>query len=251
MLTKLKLAVAMVAACLATTAGAATVTLSGTIRDFNASHPDFEGTIGGLQTGQVRNVIGKDDKPEWKGNAKSGFTNKANFEQWYRDVPGVNQSKAFDLKLSDAGSPGTYKYTNSSFFPIDGQLFGNEGRSHNYHFTLELAGKFSFQNGDFLTFNGDDDLWIFFGGKLGIDLGGVHSAAGSTITSADLKTLGLKTGVEYDLNIFFAERHTTQSNFSLTTNFDFPAATPVPLPGSLPLLAGALVAGFALKRRRG
>ena len=120
------------------------------------------------------------------------FSTEANFNQWYRDVAGVNQSKAFSLDLTET-SPGSgiLSYTNNSFFPIDGELFGNQGRSHNYHFTLQLAGQFSFQDNQSFTFTGDDDLWVFIDNRLAIDLGGVH---GRETASVHLDGLGLRVG---------------------------------------------------------
>ncbi len=228
-------------------AQASAVTLSGKIRDFSASHPDMESTIGGLQTGQVKLELGADGKPVWQGPAKSGFTTEANFNQWYNDVAGVNQAQAFSLDLVDIGG-GKVGFSSSSFFPIDGQLGGNEGRNHNYHFTLQLGGQFSFKDGDTFKFTGDDDLWVFFGGKLGIDLGGVHAASTASINSDGLKALCLTAGKVYALDIFFAERHTTQSNFNIETSLSITPA-PVPLPAAAPLLIAAL-GGLGLMGRR-
>jgi fibro-slime domain-containing protein len=233
-------------------AQASTVTLTGVIRDFQDSHPDFERSFnGGVDTGVVKTDLGADGRPVWDGPAGSDFSNEDNFNQWYRDVAGVNQSKAFSLDLTET-SPGSgiLSYTNNSFFPIDNELFGNQGRSHNYHFTLQLAGQFSFEDNQSFTFTGDDDLWVFFGGKLGIDLGGIHASASQTITSAELVALGLVAGQNYDLDIFFAERHTTESNFQIQTSFTVTPPEVVPLPAALPLLAAGLGAFGLVARRR-
>lgn len=200
-----------------------TLLLEGTIRDFNDTHSDFESSISGFKTGIVNNTLDKDGKPEYSGI----FTNNSiasvdSFKQWYRDVNGVNLSAPFTIKLERIGNSTIFRYTNNSFFPIDNQLLGNQGRNHNFHFTLETQTSFLYQGGETFSFTGDDDIWLFIDGKLAMDLGGTHSPLSSTVK---LDTLGLTKGKIYNLNFFFAERHTTGSNFSIET--DIKMADPV------------------------
>lgn len=241
----------------ASDAGAAALT--GTIRDFCApgiggtctQNPDFEGTIGGLQKGQVSPILGAiDNEPFFFGVPKPGFTSAANFKQWYNDVPGVNQSAPFSLPLTETAlGSGIFTYSSSSFFPIDDQLFGNQGRSHNYHFTLELFGQMTYQPGDVFTFTGDDDLWVYVDGRLLMDLGGVHPAVTESFDSTDLDAVGLSPNTLYDLAIFFAERHTTKSNFNITTAFQITPPGAVSEPLTLTML-GLGLGALGLARRR-
>src|SRR5690606_4724177 len=134
--------------------------------------------------------------------------------------------------------------------------FGNQGRSHNYHFTLHLEGQLAFSDptpgaDKSFTFTGDDDLWIFVDGKLVIDLGGVHGASSASFTEETLKSLGLVAGTLYKLDVFFAERHTTESRFQITTTLDVapPVITEMPEPGTL-LLAGMALLGAGAAHRR-
>ena len=126
-----------------------TITLEGTLRDFEDTHPDFERTPGqdgfryGLDTGITTADLGADSNPVYAGGSFS-TTTKANFDQWYRDVSGVNQSMPYSIELTKDPDTNIYSFDNDGeqFFPLDGLLFGNDGRSHNYHFTYELHTRF-------------------------------------------------------------------------------------------------------------
>lgn len=190
--------------------------LTATVRDFSQSHPDFEYMIA-VDPGIVSPMLGADGKPVYAGGTAGTTTGAANFDQWYRDTPGVNMPLPTAITLVDQGG-GSYVYDNPAFFPIDGQGFGNEGNSHNYHFTLEMHTQFTYEGGEVFTFRGDDDLFTFVNGKLAIDLGGVHGPLeGSIDFDAMAAQLGITPGNTYPIDFFFAERHTTQSNFRIET----------------------------------
>ncbi|MEM0930403.1 MAG: fibro-slime domain-containing protein [Pseudomonadota bacterium] len=245
---KFLLATMATATVLSSISQAASIQLNASVRDFLDSHPDMERTVGN-DRGMVENTIGSDGNPLYAGGPGGTATTsgQASFDQWYTDVPGINQSLDIILELQDNDNDGVFTYSNSSFFPIDNQLFGNQGRSHNYHFTMELETDFTYQGGETFTFRGDDDVWVYINDQLAIDLGGVH---GAQTASVSLDTLGLTAGHDYPFKLFFAERHTTQSNFRIDTSMLLQPTNPVPLPSGAALFLPALLGSAWASHRR-
>ena len=221
----------------------------GRLRDFRADdgghlgQPDFEKqslfktmdydpTLGYPEKGIALAKLGADQKPVFSGGSFKTVTSGATFDQWYRDVPNVNLPFDYTLPLVLDPATNTLVYDTTAFFPLDGRGFGNsgvddDGNMHNFGFTFELHMKFVYAGGETFTFRGDDDMFVFIAGQLAIDLGGVHAPMEASV---ELDTLGLTKGSEYPIDIFQAERHTTQSNFRVETTLAFSNCAPIIIP---------------------
>lgn len=198
------------------------------VRDFKADKILFESNVGYEKIkGMVQNTLGADKKPVfnlpiWTKKYGAQVTQQM-LDALFNDAHGVNMSAAKTLVMKSDGKG--FWITNSGsggFYPIDNELFGNEGRSHNYHFSVEIHADFKYVKGAIFEFKGDDDVWVFFNNKLVIDLGGVNHATGQTVAMDNIASeLGIKEGDIVNFDMFYMERHTTQSNLYIKTNFNF------------------------------
>lgn len=189
------------------------------VRFLLQGHPDFDNGLQRWETGLVLDNLSSDGnpifnsaKPSWSGS----ISGAESFDQWYRDIPGVNLTFNDKLILTqDPRNPRIYTYSNGAFFPLAGK-----GAEDAYSFTTEIHTHFLFKGDETFTFEGDDDVWVFINKKLAIDLGGVHGVLRATVNLADTATrdkLGITPGKNYDLAVFHAERQRSKSHFTIQT----------------------------------
>lgn len=246
--------------------------------------PDFQRFNGNGCKGMVENELDEDGKPvftktaedgkiwthtSWKKgkscldpnpsdktppNVNSQISCPRTFWYWYRDVPGVNKSYPYTLRmgLTDRAK-GVYSYDYTAppegatgvtgdpmqkgqFCPLNGTGYSiTENANHTNHggFTSEIHTYFQYQGGEQLRFKGDDDVWVFVNNKLFVDLGGMQSGneitgtlgkeeyvAGKDADGKDIKMhkdskLGLYQNGIYDIKMFHAERNMGSSFFNL------------------------------------
>ncbi len=207
-----------------------------TVRDFQPDEVLFEGVISGGE-GFVADRLGTDKKPVynlplWQDYFGESVT-QDDLHAFFNDVPGTNMTTRKKITMNPDPEEEGFWVVDSSYdaegnyldgyFPIDNELFGNtEGYDHNYHFSVEIHTRFKFVEDASFEFSGDDDVWVFFNGRLVIDLGGVHGEEYAYVSLPEIaEELGLKIGDIVDFDMFYMERHTTGSNMKIRTNFDF------------------------------
>ena len=119
--------------------------------------------------------------------------------------------------VSDDATGVTWQWDKS---PTGGSRWGGSIK-RNQHFCFESHATFTYKPGQEFTFRGDDDIWVFIGGKLAVDNGGAHLAAPAHVVLSEITDKNgnpLVPGTEYAIDIFFCDRRTTMSNVIIKTN---------------------------------
>ncbi|MHC4716621.1 MAG: fibro-slime domain-containing protein [Planctomycetota bacterium] len=244
-----------------------TITLVGVVRDFLPTHPDFdvvppEGF--GHYMWNIATQLGDNSRPAYVGGGykvltqahdaqgrpicwtlcdeEAGdtpaeqdcpdtgtITSAETFDEWFRDIPGINMSTLVTLTgtmQEDGEYAGLYEVNIPQFYPIDGMLQGNDTEEHNNYFTFTIAAEFTHDAsaGYVLMLKSDDDAYVFLqgpefpDGRMIADLGGIN---GSPEQWVDLNRLGMVDGTTYRIHFFKADRNNASSRLHLLTNVPF------------------------------
>lgn len=152
----------------------------------------------------------------------------ADFARWFTSAPGYAVAVGpLNAKLKRASDRTAYTYSVDSeqdrapldlAHPIDGLGFGNQGRDHNYYYSLVFTGEVLFRGDgskEVLKVRADDSCFVFINDKLVIDMGGAHQAVTQEI---DLGRLTFAyPGHKLEVKIFRADQHPdTQSSLAIS-----------------------------------
>ena len=200
----------------------------------------------------VTDTLNPDDhKPVYKHGSDGTLTThgKDAFDKWFNTDNKFNLMQEIPMTLTK-NADGTYSYDSRSagsplspgggFFPIDegsnyATSFGNQGKSHNYSFTVEIHTLFTYNGGETFHFSGDDDVFVYINNRLVINLGGIHSREAADLAMDSLTVYGtqeaipLTKGDTYPLDFFYAERHVVDSNLLITTSLGLSTNTEIPI----------------------
>jgi fibro-slime domain-containing protein len=148
------------------------------------------------------------------------------YDWWYTDpAPQFprNLQTVFSIVLTNAGgNPQLFTFNTSAWWPIDNQLFGNEGDAHNRYFTYEVNSYLTYIKGNVYSYRSSDDMWIFIEGYLpnatmggtlnsppGWPLSGVKIIPDSAQIDMDsyASALGLVVNETYRVDLFYCQRN--------------------------------------------
>jgi len=176
-----------------------------------------------------------------KGSEGCQVTGPQYYHIWYRDTATINLKRQVPITLLSTGNPFEFYYNSNQptnflyvkdgFFPVSQDLwqegvYGNK----NFAFSTEIYLRFTYFANQTFQFAGDDDVYIFINNIFALDIGGLHPEVDCTITGpycsplyldAKAAYLNITVGNTYNFHVFHAERHTTSSNFIMTTTIQF------------------------------
>lgn len=157
------------------------------------------------------------------------------FARWFNTSEGKSKNVPSVLNMIYKESDSSFRYENSSFYPLDDVTVLSDSKGadgHNHLFTLSLGVPFKvLRSGDEqFEILADDDTWVFINNKLALDMGGIHDAVKGVFRiteNGEVETaIGTEdfaySGIKLDssdsaiVRIFHADRDSSSSVFSIS-----------------------------------
>lgn len=142
-----------------------------------------------LEQGMVDFELGKDYLPVATGGELLPNRGLTDMRRWYSTVEGQSQEYTGNLHLVyRSGDTVEFSYANNDFYPLDSAEFSAgdsvNADGHNHLFTMSLAVPFVVQASGQEAFEiaADDDTFVYVGGELALDMGGIHDATTGKFT---------------------------------------------------------------------
>ena len=175
-------------------------------------------------------------KYDWRGRPYDDYETRY-LRKVYKDLKLGFEQKGDTYTLKDVKDQNGKILTTegAGFYPLENERkfsYENSEKAQNYFFGMRYD--VLFKIGDYVgpmnyEFTGDDDLWVLLDGKVVLDLGGIHQAAGETVDiweklgkTADQLTPEEKEK-EHTLTVLYMERGAGESNCKM--KFTLPSAS--------------------------
>ena len=175
-------------------------------------------------------------KYDWLGRPYNDYETRY-LRKVYKDLKLGFEQKGDTYTLKDVKDQNGKILTTegAGFYPLENERkfsYENSEKAQNYFFGMRYD--VLFKIGDYVgpmnyEFTGDDDLWVLLDGKVVLDLGGIHQAAGETVDiweklgkTADQLTPEEKEK-EHTLTVLYMERGAGESNCKM--KFTLPSAS--------------------------
>lgn len=175
-------------------------------------------------------------KYDWSGRPYDDYETRY-LRKVYKDLKLGFEQKGDTYTLKDVKDQNGKILTTegAGFYPLENERkfsYENSEKAQNYFFGMRYD--VLFKIGDYVgpmnyEFTGDDDLWVLLDGKVVLDLGGIHQAAGETVDiweklgkTADQLTPEEKEK-EHTLTVLYMERGAGESNCKM--KFTLPSAS--------------------------
>lgn len=194
------------------------------------------------------------DKTSWYVTGHDPVLPTDNFYRWFHNTEKSQRVDGRTVTFTTNDGGHTYTYGNKGVFPINDFDFSQDdpttikSNGTNFHYTahLQFALRVKADGTEVFKFEGDDDVWVFLNNKLVLDIGGLHemlpgyftinqdntittythdklSSSDMTKRTYNLSDFGIKKGDIVNLDFFYAERSTNESNMRITiTDMDWP-----------------------------